>query len=516
VRLLSAPTLAKTLVRYPSEFRRVKSRGCKISLVAKRSTCPSDLLPKPGKLNFKQLIQSTPLNLVLLRSMSVSAPDSMTDQDCERGRVTQRPPISYAQFKYTKWVTEPDTVKVKLPTGDQYVCDLMHDASNAETYLKWYQTYLRVLDMQKLCIPLDVATQGFKKLQEDVKKLLKTPKRETPEEKVTRENKLSIAKLELVEAAAAHATAIQAYYDLFRKLLADDPLSQWDRIVKEVHDLDPWTSLTGQKKAGLRMKTAESFEDCITFHKRTVFSLDAAERQKNYMMGSLKKPHKMTIKGHVSRCETMNGYISLLPTLRDSSLAVTSTEKGNVPFNSATLAGIVLATCHIDWRNLYELNHTTVPESTRSMLHDLENIEKIFVEKNNEKAKANAAKAGTAPQKGASVPRKKGKRGGDSGGPPPKRARTAKHCKHCKAASGPYQTHNTIDCRRFDKDGKEIGKPWKPSDPAKKPWKKGGGDSGQMAYLTEKLEKLEKKLKKSKKASKKRSRDSSSDSSDSE
>ncbi len=60
------------------------------------------------------------------------------------------------------------------------------------------------------------------------------------------------------------------------------------------------------------MKTSESLEDCITFHKRTVFLLDAAERQKSYMMGSLKKPHKMPIKGHVSRCETMNGYISLL------------------------------------------------------------------------------------------------------------------------------------------------------------------------------------------------------------
>jgi len=448
--------------------------------------------------------------------MSVKAPENMTDQDCERGRVTQRPPISYAQLQYAKWVTEPDTVKVRLPSGDLYVCELMHDASNAETFLKWFLTYLRVADMMKFREPLDVATKDFKKLQEDGKKLSKVPKKESPGEKVTRESDLSITKLQLVEATAVHATAIQAYYDLYRKLLADDPLSQWDRIVKEVHESDPWTTLTGQKRAGPRMKTASSFEDCTTFHKRTVFTLDAAERQKNYMMGSLKKPHKMTIKSHISRCETMNGYISLLPTLRDSSLAVTSTEKGNVPFNSATLAGIVLATCHIDWRNLYELNHTTVPESTRSMLHDLENIEKIYVEKNNEKAKASAAKAGTAPQKGLSVPRKKGKRGGESGGAPPKRARTAKHCKHCKAASGPYQTHNTIDCRRFDKDGKEIGKPWKPSDPAKKPWKKGGGDSGQMAYLTEKLEKLEKKLKKTKKASKKRSRDSSSDSSDSE
>jgi hypothetical protein len=51
---------------------------------------------------------------------------------------------------------------------------------------------------------------------------------------------------------------------------------------------------------------------------------------------------------------------------------------------------------------------------------------------------------------------------------------------------------------------KEVGKPSKPFDSAKKPWKKGGGDSGQMAYLTKKFEKLKKKLKKSKKAAKKR------------
>ncbi len=179
------------------------------------------------------------------------------------------------------------------------------------------------------------------------------------------------------------------------------------------------------------MKTSELLEDCIMFHKRTVFSVDATERQKSYMMGSLKKPCRMTIKKHVSHCKTMNGYISLLPTLRDSSLAVASTEKGNVPFNDATLASIVLATCHINWRNLYELNHKTIPELTRSMLHDLETIEKVFVEKNNKKAKANIDKAGAAPQKGLSVPCKKGK-GGGSGGPAPKKARTAKYCKWCK------------------------------------------------------------------------------------
>jgi hypothetical protein len=87
------------------------------------------------------------------------------------------------------------------------------------------------------------------------------------------------------------------------------------------------------------------------FHKITVFSVDAAERQKAYMMGSLKKPRQLTIRNQVSRCEVRNGYIGHLPTLCNSSLAVISTKKGNVLFNKATLASIVLSTCPTDWRN---------------------------------------------------------------------------------------------------------------------------------------------------------------------
>ena len=187
-----------------------------------------------------------------------------------------------------------------------------------------------------------------------------------------------------------------------------------------------------------------------------------------------------------------------------------------MPFNKATLASIVLATCPTDWRNQYKMNHKTVPESTRSMLLDLENIEKVFATKDGKKARSTKAKAGTAPKKVAfSVPKKQGK-GGGSGGPAHKKARSAKYCKWCKAAGGAHQTHDTIKCRRFDKDGKEVGKPSKPFNSVKKPWKKGGSDSGQMAYLTKKFEKLEKKLKKSKKAAKKRARDSSDSDSDSD
>jgi hypothetical protein len=167
--------------------------------------------------------------------------------------------------------------------------------------------------------------------------------------------------------------------------------------------------LDGVKHPGLHMKTAKSLEDCIMFLKITVFSVDAAERQKAYMMGSLKKPHQLTIRNHNSRCKVLNGYIGHLPTLRDSQLAVTSTKKENVPFNEATLAIIVLSTCPTDWRNQYKMNHKTVPESTRSMLLNLENIKKVFARKDGKKARAIKALAGTAPKKAGIVPRKHGK-----------------------------------------------------------------------------------------------------------
>ena len=112
-----------------------------------------------------------------------------------------------------------------------------------------------------------------------MKKFLKVLKRELAENKVTRELEVAAIKEKLVQATAIHAIAIQACYDLFCQLLANDPCDQWDRTIREVHDTDPWTALDGTKNKGLRMKTSKSLEDCITFHKGTVFSLDAAEQQ---------------------------------------------------------------------------------------------------------------------------------------------------------------------------------------------------------------------------------------------
>ncbi len=111
--------------------------------------------------------------------MSVVGSEDIKDGNCECGRVTQRPPILYAQFKYPKWLTKPDSVKVRLPKGDQYTCDLMNNASNAETYLKWIQVYLRVLGEKNLRVPLDAAAVDRKKLPEISRSSPRLPRRKS-------------------------------------------------------------------------------------------------------------------------------------------------------------------------------------------------------------------------------------------------------------------------------------------------------------------------------------------------
>jgi len=121
--------------------------------------------------------------------------------------------------------------------------------------------------------------------------------------------------------------------------------------------------------------------------------------------------------------ETLNKYLGLLPTIKNSPQAVAPTELGNVPFNETRLTSIVLSHLPVAWRTQYALTHAIVPESPWAILGDLENIKKLFAEKANEAARANKAKvAATAKLAGEQVPRK-GKRshgGGPDKGTPTK------------------------------------------------------------------------------------------------
>jgi hypothetical protein len=189
----------------------------------------------------------------------------------------------------------------------------------------------------------------------------------------------------------------------------------------------------------------------------------------------------------------LNDYVRHLPTLKDSSKAVPTTKKRNIPFGEADLAAIVLSSVPMLWQNQYNLNHSTVPKSTRTLLPDLKAVGRVMEERRGANLKAKA-KGGTALAKPKSNPKRKA-----SGGPTgqvPKKGRSEKFCQQCKAHGGPFTTHNTLDCCCYDSNGKPLEAAASKPAESKKPYKKFWGNKN-MAFMQSMFEAYVKSQKKS-------------------
>jgi hypothetical protein len=142
----------------------------------------------------------------------------------------------------------------------------------------------------------------------------------------------------LQEAQKAHNKAITKSYKQLRNLLSGDTQSQWDCVCCKMHKRDSWAAMNGQVTKGRRPRMWMSFLDCLKLHKLTVFSADAAKRQRFYIQQAVRKPQRATVRQHISRMRVLNDYVKHLPKLKDSSKAVPTTKKGNIPFGKADLA----------------------------------------------------------------------------------------------------------------------------------------------------------------------------------
>jgi hypothetical protein len=133
-----------------------------------------------------------------------------------------------------------------------------------------------------------------------------------------------------------------------------------------------------------------------------------------------------------------------------------------------------------------------MPMDIRSLLTLLEAIERVCTYK---KGKLESSeKSSHKSEKGKQRP------GTEATVRVPKKVCFKKHCDLCKKHGGVYTMHNTRECHRFEKDGKE-----KPNFcTARKGSKKGNPVNHNFAQLTKKIKKLEKVLKKSGKKGKKR------------
>ncbi len=268
-----------------------------------------------------------------------------------------------------------------------------------------------------------------------------------------------------------------------------------------MHTKKPWIGVNGKSNKGLCIHSWLSFMDCIKLHKLTVFSADAAEKQRYYMQEMMKKPQQVTVHQFMSRMGVLNDYLAYMPMVYDSSMAVAGTKEMNIPFDEADLAGIMLNLVPSSWVNQYNMTHSMLPKNPRALLNDLEAIKQVVDEKLNANLKAKAKEASSASKatKGSS------KKHSASGSPGelqvPKKGEPNKFCRNCNAKGRPHLTHNTKGCRRYNGMGNPASLIQTRPAEAKKPTKKGGNK--QMAYLSATIETLVKKgLKKATKGKK--------------
>jgi hypothetical protein len=191
--------------------------------------------------------------------------------------------------------------------------------------------------------------------------------------------------------------------------------------------------------------------------------------------------------------EQLNTYIPQMLCFYYSPNANASTKPKNVPFTEDELGSHVLRMCPIQWQDQYNLNKKgMMPMNLHLLLASLEAIERVCTHK---KAKLESSKkAFHKGKKGTKHP------GTESTARFPMKVHFKKHCNLCKRHGGTYTTHNTRDCCRFEKNGKEKSN----FCTAKKGSKKANSVNQNFVQLSKMLEKLEKALKKSSKKLQKR------------
>jgi hypothetical protein len=281
----------------------------------------------------------------------------------------------------------------------------------------------------------------------------------------------------------------QKGYKMFRCFVVGNQQTQWDKIVHKMHTKDPWISVNGSSNKDPHVHSWPSFLDCIELHKLTIFPVDAAEKQHYYMTKTVKKPQRATVCQYMACMGILNNYLSHIPTVFNSPMAIEGTKKGNVPFDNADLAGIVLNSVPVSWMSQYNMMHTTLPNGTRTLLQDLELIKRVMGEKHEAGQKVKAKEASASAIAEGSL--KKRSASGNSGERVPKKGKSNKFCQHCRAKGGPHLNHNTKECCRYNGMGNSMAAVACKSGDAKPTSKKRG--KKQMAYLTATVESLMKK-----------------------
>jgi hypothetical protein len=389
-------------------------------------------LRSPPKSFFKELFLGTAIRYRYKKMTDRNGVvKGLRDQECERGSVAKRPPIPYVpvidEVQDALNINHKERLqKIKLPNGTEFNATIWYtgtpeefanhvkQAVHACERMGLFETYKKALHDRGKSLRLkakavtDLAAARREKLEDEIIAGLRTDV-ETHEKAEG-------------EAEERRVQAAEGFFSLYANLLSVEARIAWENILERQIGTAPWTDLKGKKRTVAQAKTKLSFDDCVTHHLLTVFSIDAADRMKFYISNHLKKPQRVTVRAFFTRVEQLNSYIKLLPGLYNSPKAGPAT-KPVEPFDEAELACHLLRMCPESWQDHYNLAQETVPQETRKLLLVLENIEKLGA---NDQKKSAANGAGTNAKTADTNGKRKGMN--SSADRIPKKKRTEKHC----------------------------------------------------------------------------------------
>ena len=141
----------------------------------------------------------------------------LSDADCEKE------PISYATSKSsTALISSRDTIKMKTPKGESKQT-LLGDRADGEEYIKHLMSFDQYSEKLGYEADLEAASMVTLIGYQSLKKVVKSQPGEKETAKAVRLEKVEAGKEVLEKAKIAESTFACLAYDLFCKLLQDDP-----------------------------------------------------------------------------------------------------------------------------------------------------------------------------------------------------------------------------------------------------------------------------------------------------
>ena len=449
-------------------------------------------------------------------SLAKPVPDGLKDHECERSKHI-RPPIPYVpaidNIQEAVAGTQERTFTVKFGGGSEQKAPIFFSGT-PEKFLLHVQEAISICRRKGLFDRYNTNLQASKKIFEKLTNAQeKIDELEVEKKSVPSTLRQQLASAQTDYAAANNATkeSATAFFDLYANLLSEENRRVWNKIVSDTTDEDLWTDLNGKERTGKRGKSYQSFIDCTWLHLLKVFPHNAAELQRHYISTVIKKPQRVSIRHFFQRVEQLNGYLAHLPSVYYSPKANSNT-KPVEPFDEAELGTHILRMIPVSWANQYNMSHGELPTRLNKLLTILETVEAAI------ETQAAAANKKTTANAKADKPNgnseKNGKRKNTNSSADRTSKKQKKFCQLCKDGKfgGNHITHNTSECRRYNKDG-TLKNP-EDKKPSKNTNKK--SELSNFAQLSESIAKIQKSLEKNKKASRKKKRHYSDSESDSE